>query len=159
MRSVKIVGLSGTGKTTLIHEVLERLPQAVPLGYSQLCAKHGPNMVDDAWRRELDKNHPLYLIDEHLEFGDGLLEERYREENTAGIVHLVVSPPLLIERRLLDKCRQRDAGLERIRQENALSEERARHLSAALGLPLLFLYDERLETSVETLIQFIQHAG
>jgi adenylate kinase len=155
MKSIKIVGISGSGKSSLIKQALSNRPKAIQLGYSLMANLHGRSAVDDAWRISLNERHELYLIDEHLEFGDGMLERRYAEENTTGLLFLDVSPHELVRRRSRDVERKRECDLESIVFETALSRDRAERLSRSLRLPLLILHDASVRDGLAALESLI----
>lgn len=155
MKSVKIIGISGSGKSSLIQQALSNHPKAVQLGYSLLANRHGRDSVDDAWRDSLSERRELYLMDEHLEFGDGMLERRYAEENTTSLLFLNVSPHELLRRRRSDSERKRGHDLESIAHETALSRDRAERLSRRLRLPLLVLHDASVRDGIAALESLI----
>lgn len=159
MKSIKIVGISGAGKSTLIQAAQRRYPLAHHLGFSTLLSRFGEKGVDGAWQAALEKQHPLYLIDEHLEFGDDDLEGRYRAEKTAGIIFLSVSPGLLLARRRGDPTRRRDLDELQIVAETTLAETRAKSLAERLRIPMLILHDSGPGPALSALDRLIQTAG
>jgi molybdopterin-guanine dinucleotide biosynthesis protein len=61
MKNVKIIGISESGKSSLIRQALSNRPKATQLGYSLLAKRHGHGAVDDAWKAALNERHELYL--------------------------------------------------------------------------------------------------
>lgn len=158
MRSIKIAGISGVGKTTLIWAYAERHPATRTLSYGQFVAEHGETAASK-WLECCDRLDGLVFMDEHLEFGHGDFGESYRRENTIGIVLLHAPMELLLGRRRRDESRTRDGSADKAATEYALSECRARKLSADLSIPLLRLEHLDLGVSLEKLERFVAGAG
>src|SRR3990172_9475826 len=131
MRSIKVIGVSGSGKTTVIKEILRRHPEAVHLGYSEYRARYGAG-AEAAWEAALAAGHPLYLFDEHLEFGNGDVAADFHRERTVGMVFLELSAEELLRRRLGDVIRQRDTDLVRAMSEQATAWQRAEDIARTL---------------------------
>ena len=155
MHTLKIVGISGVGKTTLISEVIKHWPCISCLSYGAYLKLYGPDDVDSFYRKFLSVQQGLVLMDEHLEIGDTDLIDSYREENTCGIFFLEVSPQNLIMRRIQDKNRERDIDAQKIITDQLKSRERALRLADTLKIPIHTVMDATLEESIGALEKFI----
>lgn len=158
MRSIKIAGISGIGKTTLIRAFSAKHPETQALSYGEFVAAHDVGAVQ-AWRDRCEKLDGLVLMDEHLEFGDGDFDDSYRRENTVGIVLLAAPLEVLLERRRRDAARNRADDAAAAVRDHVLSEDRAFRLARRLSIPLLSLEHLNLDVSLDSLERFVAGAG
>ncbi|KKQ94910.1 MAG: hypothetical protein UT66_C0004G0043 [candidate division CPR2 bacterium GW2011_GWC1_39_9] len=153
MKTLKVLGISGSGKTTLIKETISRNQGVLHLSYSALLKEYG-NKADKYWWHFLSKNDSLILIDEHLEFNlmDAIRIEKYRKENTCGLLMLHVEPEEILFRRFNDLTRlDRAKNIEEIILHQEILYKRAREMADALEIPLRILKNATVEESIMAL--------
>lgn len=155
VKSIKVVGLSGAGKTTLIASILKYESTISCLSYGEYLKKYGYEGVSAACEKFLSEQEGLVLMDEHLEIGDEDLARSYLEENTCGIFFLEVSYQNLIQRRINDKSRERDISIEKITSDHIKAKRRALHLADLLNIPIRIVVDTTIEENIKALESFI----
>lgn len=158
MQSIKIAGISGVGKSTLMHAVAAKARDVRTHCYSDYLRKFGRE-ADMVAARDLASFGGTSLMDEHLEIGTCDLTDTYVRENTRGIVLLDVDVPTLLQRRQHDLERTRDGDLEIAQRQQRFSIERAYRLASRCQVPLLHLRNADLVRSSEALDNFIRRAG
>lgn len=157
MKSIKIVGLSGVGKTTLIRAVQQQRSGITHVGYSDLLARYGVD-ANVAWEVRFLTATGIVLVDDHLEYGIVGLAEKYQREHTAGILVLDCSFEQLLARRLGDRSRLRSSCTKLAAREQRLSANRAEQLADALAIPMLHLQSASLHESFTALDSLITAA-
>ncbi len=155
MQTVKIVGVSGVGKTTLIKKVVSMMPEIGHMSFGQYLEQYGDE-ANKKWSEDLaSSNGKLVLIDEHLEIGENDLSDTYKEENTAVICFLEESVEEIIKRRRQDKNRQRCLDESVVENEQLKSKRRAVDLARRLSVPFILIKDSPAERSSEILTNVI----
>lgn len=155
MQTLRIVGISGVGKTTLIKHVIKRNPTLIHASYGEYFKKYKEG-ANYKLREFIFSSEGLILLDEHLEIGNDDLTDSYREEKTVGIFFLEVSTDMLISRRLADFKRRRSIDKNRIIYEQAKAKKRALFLARTLHIPLEIILDLSIEKSIFRLESFIK---
>ncbi|MBI2099228.1 hypothetical protein HYT45_02300 [Candidatus Uhrbacteria bacterium] len=157
MQTIKIVGISGIGKTTLIEKVISLMPEIRHMSFGQYLDQYGDE-ANIKWSEDLTPlNDKLVLIDEHLEIGTNDLFDIYKEEDTVAICFLEESAEEIIKRRRQDKNRQRCLDESVVMDEQLKSKRRAIDLARRLSAPFILIKDSSLEKSVEVLINIINN--
>lgn len=175
MRTVKVVGVSGVGKSTLVTE-LKRIDCNLKSvnygdflqktsGFSRnqlyLCRTEHYKLANRGFKKLLNKYKKkdcLVLVDEHLEIDNWQnLTEVYRRENTVGIVFLDVPPDEVLNRRRKDGERHRhQQALEEIQADQRIIKYKMEFLAKELDIPLLTIKTTSLKQSAKCVIYFIQ---
>ena len=153
-KTLKVVGISGTGKSTLINAIRKKLFDLSHVSYSKYLEKYGCE-ANNQLKKSLLLHEGLVLMDEHLEFDEEDIRMVYREENTCGIFFLEVSPWKLINMRKRDYTRIRDINREKIVFEQKKVKEKALFLSISLDIPMLIVKDGDIDKNVFLLKQFV----
>ena len=156
--TVKIAGVSGTGKTTVMEALQQRLPQHQTVIYSQLLKKHNwDQALADIKLSEIIHSGGLVLMDDHLEFDNPNKTQNYLRENTRGLVLLDVPLRDLLMRITLDPCKSRDVDIHEISQNLIISREKAVRLSQETKTPLLVIpnLDGEVERSIAVITAFV----
>lgn len=155
IQTIKIVGISGAGKTTLIKSIREENPTLLHVSFGELYREFGESEADVRYKDLLRQTRGLILIDEHLEFSDYDRTDNYRAENTVAIFFLEVSPDEILRRRIEDHTRNRLPNKNVIVTEQVLAKDRALSLAKALNIPIAVMLDATIEESVYYLGKFI----
>ena len=153
--SVKIVGVSGIGKTSLIKKALVNLDNASHICFSEYLNKFG-YLAQEKMSIALDNASGLVLMDEHLEIGDDDLFELYKKENTAGIFIIEADPQDVLKRRSKDKTRIRCQDGKKIEKEQNFSRIRATKIAMHLSIPILIVRGGSLNENLSMLISFLR---
>lgn len=154
MKSIKIVGLSGVGKSTLIHAAQQARADITHIGFSDMRTRFGA-VADKAWDACFRAASGVVLVDDHLEYGQGGLADKYRRENTSGILMLDCPLEILLSRRSADQTRRRDTTIALAEHERWLLHHRAEELANELRIPLLRLQGTCLQESFSALDSLI----
>ncbi len=157
--TIKIAGVSGTGKTTVMNGLKSRLGQHQTVIYSQLLKQFNADqsLADIKLATILHQANSLVLMDDHLEFDNPNKTRDYLRENTRGIVLLDVPLRDLIERISLDTNRGREMNQQIISQNLSISREKAIRLSHEVKTPLLVIpnLEGEIERSIAVISAFI----
>lgn len=159
MQTIKIVGVSGVGKTTLIEKIISAIPAGIGhMSFGQYLASYGDE-ADKKWAQDLTSfNGKTVLIDEHLEIGENDLFDAYKRENTVAICFLEDTVGEIIKRRQQDQNRQRSSDEATIANEQLKSKKRAVDLARRLMIPFILIKDSIIDQSVEVVINVINKA-
>jgi len=158
VKTLKVVGISGVGKTTLMALFVNKNPCCSALSYGEYLARY-EGEADKYWAIDLASARGLVVIGDHLEWGDKDFVAIYRAEETRGILLLTVTPHELVERRKRDTARNRSLDALGIIAEQALSEDRARHIARELSIPIRSLHDATTLESYAALTALAQEVG
>jgi adenylate kinase len=157
--TVKIAGISGTGKTTVMEGLRSKLAQHQTVIYSALLKQHGGDqaLADIKLSEILSSAGGLVLMDDHLEFDNPNKTQKYLAENTRGLVLLDVPLRDLLKRIVLDPSRSRDADPQIISQYLNISREKAVKLSQETKVPLLVIpnLEGEIERSIAVIAAFV----
>lgn len=153
--TVKVVGVSGSGKSTLVKKVIARNQTCCAMSYGLFLKKYGAD-ADKRWREELDKADRLVIIDDHLEWGERDFISLYREEKTAAILMLFLSPEKLAFQISTDTSRRRAIDMKTLLKEQDIVHERARYITKALRIPLHVLRDATIEEACAMLERVVK---
>lgn len=136
--TVKIAGVSGTGKTTIMTRLGKTLG-CTAITYSNLLKKYGGDqeLADYELAKILAATKGLALMDEHLEFHNPNKARNYRRENTRGLILLDSPLDMLIERIEKDIGKTRKVDKVKLSADLRLSRITAMKLSRELRIPLL----------------------
>lgn len=156
--TVKIAGVSGTGKTTVMDGLRSRLDCQIII-YSQLLKQFGGDqcLTDVRLGEMLDQAGGLVLMDDHLEFDNPNKTQNYHRENTRGIVLLDVPLRDLLKRVSLDTGKYRDVSSQVTSQNLSISREKAMRLSREVMVPLLVIpnLEGEIERSIAVISAFV----
>lgn len=159
--TIKIAGVSGTGKTTVMSGLSQYISEAFStIIYSELLVSCGNQEAADMCLAEtLEASTGLVLMDDHLEFDNPNKTQNYLRENTRGIVLLDVPLRDLIERIRSDESRKRNVEPRRVARSLRVSREKAIRLSRDTKIPLLVIPNlaGELTRSVSLIAAFINH--
>lgn len=139
--TIKIAGVSGTGKTTVM-EGLKNSPEVSceVIIYSQLLNECGDqDLADLRLASKLANFTGLVLMDDHLEFDNPNKTRNYLRENTRGLVLLDVPLRDLVVRIDNDKIRPRDTDPARLSHHLQVSRSKAVQLAHETKAPLLVI--------------------
>ena len=153
--SVKIVGVSGIGKTSLIKKVLANMDNVSHICFSEYLNKFG-YLAQEKMSLTLDNANGIVLMDEHLEIGDDDLFELYKKENTIGIFIIEADPQDILKRRIKDKTRIRCQDDKKIEKEQNFSRIRATKIALHLSIPLVIARGGSLNENLSMLISFLK---
>lgn len=157
--TVKIAGVSGTGKTTVMEGLKLNLTQHQTVIYSRLLKQYGGDqaLADIKLSEILSKGSDLVLMDDHLEFDNPNKTQNYLRENTRGLVLLDVPLRDLLKRIELDPNRSRDIDPQIISQNLNVSREKAVKLSQETKTPLLVIpnLEGEIKRSIAVISAFI----
>ncbi len=157
--TVKVAGVSGTGKTTVMDGLKHRLGNHQTVIYSRLLKQYGgdQDLADIHLANILREAGSLVLMDDHLEFDNPNKTQNYLRENTRGIVLLDVPLRDLLKRIELDQNRQREIDQQLISQNLNVSREKAVRLSQETKTPLLVIpnLEGEIERSIVVIAAFI----
>ncbi|MGC9049215.1 MAG: AAA family ATPase [Patescibacteria group bacterium] len=175
LKTIKIVGVPGVGKSTLIAKLLKINPKFKSANYADflqrasdltrdqlyLSAPANYRLADKLFKKFLKRykrRNILILIDEHLEIGDWQkLTRAYREENTIGIIFLIADPREILNRRGKDKTRYRPIqSLQEIKQSQQKIKHTVEQLAQKLKIPLFVLENKNLKETVRFALCFIR---
>ncbi|MBI2049068.1 MAG: hypothetical protein HYT29_01350 [Parcubacteria group bacterium] len=158
MKTLKVVGISGVGKTTLLALFIRKNPDCSALSYGEYLARYGDE-ADKHWNADLVLTQGLAVIGDHLEWGDTDFVATYKAEKTCGILLLTVTPHKLLERRKRDATRKRSLDMNAIIVEQSLTKRRARYVADELSIPLRSLHDTTMRESYRALRALVQEVG
>ncbi len=158
MKTIKIVGISGVGKTTLIEMFIAENPACSTMNYGDYLVRYGDS-ADKRWASNLMLAQGLVLIADHLEFGDRDFAALYRAEETRGILLLTVTPEELLKRRKQDLTKKRSQEMSGVTAEQMKAEKRARGIAQELCIPLRSLRDATLLDSYRALRELVRNVG
>ena len=154
MQTLRIVGISGVGKTTLIENIMKKNPTLIHASYGEYFKKYGER-ANSKLREFLFRSSGLILLDEHLEIGDDDLSDAYKEEKTIGMFFLEVSPDMLICRRHSDHKRNRPLDRNEIINEQLKAKKRAKLLAKNLKIPMCAVLNGSVKRNTYLLKLFI----
>ena len=138
--TVKIAGVSGSGKTTILRHLKTSVSWCNIITYSDLLIQFRIKELADAeLSRILENSTGLIVMDEHLEFVNPNRTLNYRRENTRGLVYLDLSLPCLLNRISSDPGRKGVIDRTTLQRQLAVSRRSALRLSRKLSIPLLLL--------------------
>lgn len=139
--TIKIAGVSGTGKTTVMEGLRTSLEGSCEIIiYSQLLKEFGTQELANMMLAEkLAASHGLVLMDDHLEFDNPNKSRNYLRERTRGLVLLDVPLPDLVHRINGDKKRARDVNPGLISHNLQVSRSKAIQLAHETKTPLLVI--------------------
>lgn len=174
MESIKVVGVSGGGKSTLISE-LKKICGFKSVNYGDFLAEASGffrnrlhacepqhHCIAQARLKEFlkqyEKENCLILFDEHLEINIHQdLSNVYREENTIGIIFLDIKTEEILSRQKNDKERHRNPkNLLAIEEERKIIKYKVEKLAKQLHISVLTIKTLDLEKSVNCAVYFIQ---
>lgn len=156
IKTLRIIGVSGVGKTTLIESLIKKYPELVHASYGDFFRKYGSGLANIKLREFMFSKEGLVLLDEHLEFGDEDLSKAYFEEKTVGLFLMEVTPDELLMRRKSDLKRERSLNKDEIILEQIKSRDRSVCLAKKLNLPLELVLNGKLEENLFLLELFIR---
>ena len=163
MTVTAFVGISGAGKTYLLTKICA-MSQAVSVSASQLIrdarnANHDANQGSEIARlantedmqtvlvaamREFRSEHSgIVVLDAHVVIDkdtrlDRIAPEVFNDLGVSRIVHLVVEPELIAERRGRDMGRSRPVrSLSELEIQQNISRDHARHVAKTIGVDYL----------------------
>lgn len=155
MYTIKIIGISGVGKTTLAKLFLHKRPDIARMSFGEFLYEYeNDESAREEWGKFLSRQENLVLIEEHLEIGEDNLADIYMRENTKAIFLIEPSLKTVIRRRERD-IRQRPNDQQQIVADMQKSRRRAVILARKLNVPLIIAKDEEIEKSIERLSQII----
>lgn len=174
MKTIKIIGVAGVGKSTLIAglqganqnfkninygDFLEKVCQR-PRHQWHLCHRKDCRAANKLFKNFLKKHERedcLILIDEHLEIKNWAnLALAYKDEKTSGIIFLKLEPQEIALRRQKDQTRyRRQQSLRKIQTEQKLIEQTAVKIAKKLAIPILTLENPYLEHNIRSALIFI----
>jgi adenylate kinase len=154
-RSIKIVGISGAGKTTLIKRFLEKNTGYDSMSFGDFLARHR-NQADAEWEKCLLQSTSVILIDDHLEWGERDFISLYKAEGTMAILLIWVTPQRLMERRQRDATRIRSTEVDLIEREQLITQNRARLIASTLNISLRETIDATIEENIAALNALIE---
>lgn len=138
--TVKIAGVSGTGKTTVMEGLKSSDVDCEIIIYSQLLNECGDQELADLMLADkLASFNGLVLMDDHLEFDNPNKTRNYLRENTRGLVLLDVSLRDLVTRINGDKSRNRSSEPRRLAHNLKVSRSKAVQLAHETKTPLLVI--------------------
>jgi adenylate kinase len=154
--TVKVVGVSGIGKTTLIREYRSAFPDVQIMSYGDYVRRYGRS-CDLHWKRDVSCMKGFVLMDEHLEFpfADDIADA-YRNEGTQGIFVLYANPQEILRRRSEDGSRTRSLDIDSIHMDQERSTRRARIVSKRLGIPLRISRSHDFRESYQCFVEFLE---
>jgi len=152
--TIKVVGISGVGKTTVINGVIKQLPEIRHICFSEYLKKYG-HLAETHMMAFLRKCDGLVLMDEHMEIGEDDLSGTYKEENTIGIFVIEATSQDILKRRKSDQTRVRCDDIEKIVIEQNNARKRAVTLSVSNVIPILFTKSGSVDENIELLNLFI----
>jgi len=157
--TVKIAGVSGTGKTTVMNALKAdtRFVCDVII-YSHLLNECGDkDLADLKLANLLRGSNGLVLMDDHLEFDNPNKTVNYERENTRGLVLLDVPLGDLLARIACDQAKKREIDPTQISRNLQLSRKKAVHLSHETKTPLLVIPNLAgdLERSIAVISAFV----
>ncbi len=154
-RAVKIVGVSGVGKTTLIRMFLRNFENTQHICFSEFLEKF-KNFASQELLSSLSELSGLVLMDEHLEIGGDDLFNEYRDENVVGLFVLEAAPLQILARREKDITRSRGTNIRQIEVEQRYSTSRSFILASQLEIPVLVAKDKTPEGNMLHLVEFVK---
>jgi len=158
--TVKIAGVSGTGKTTVMEGLRSNSTCSDVVVYSQLLKQFGGDqaLADIQLAKILSQAEGLVLMDDHLEFDNPNKTMNYERENTRGIVLLDVPLRDLLKRISLDTKRSgREIDQQVISQHLVSSRVKALKLSQETKTPLLLIpnLEGEIGRSIKVITAFV----
>lgn len=157
--TIKIAGVSGTGKTTVMEGLQQRLTPHQTVIYSHLLKQCGGDqeLADIKLSQVLTEATGLVLMDDHLEFDNPNKTQNYLRENTRGLVLLDVPLRDLLRRIRLDPSKSRDGDPQVVSQNLNISREKAVKLSQETKAPLLVIpnLEGEIDRSIAVISAFV----
>lgn len=143
MYTIKIVGISGVGKTTLVKLFLHKRPDIARMSFGEFLYEYkDEESARGEWEKFLSRQEKLVLIEEHLEIGEDDLADVYTKENTKAIFLIEPSLETVVRRRERD-IRQRSNDQQQIVTDMQKSRRRAVILARKLNIPLVIAKKRR----------------
>lgn len=175
MKTIKIVGAAGSGKTTLIAEIKKVNNEIKSISYGDLLQKisrlsrvqlhlsrpkdhQAADVLFREFLSECKNKDSLILIDDHIEIKTQLnLYQIYQKENTIGIIFLKPASNEILNRRHANKIKHYHyQTLKQIEQDQRMTEQIAADLAKKLSIPFLVLESHALEQITCLALRFIQ---
>lgn len=147
--TIKIIGASGSGKSSLINALQESDSRFVGVNFSSYIEKFGKNTEKELASFLASLKNEIVFMDEHLEIGQDDFRPLYRQENTIGLIYLDLSVNEILNRRHKDKNRVRYGDRSVISKDIFSIESRLSLILRSLNLPSLFLQEMSLDFSVQ----------
>jgi adenylate kinase len=163
MKVIGIFGVSGVGKTTVIHSLLEEEPSWIRISAGSLIAEHRPSAARDSLRRltteQILSNQeavvcglaertkrldaPIAFLDGHLliDTNSSAFEVSYdivRRLQLDAVAFLYDLPHVIAKRRFFDRKRDRARrSVDYIAAEQARSRVLAESYASGLNIPII----------------------
>jgi len=157
-QTIKVVGVSGCGKTTLIREFIKKYPQYSHMSFGEFIGLYGTR-ADKEWDRQLKQYLGIVLIDDHLEWGDRNFVSLYRSEHTLAILLITADINEIISRRRNDRNKVRDLMPHTIENEQRLSIERSYSIAYSLNIPIYKLHTTSINEAIMGLEALLLRVG
>lgn len=157
-RTIKIVGVSGCGKTTLIQEFTKKNSQCSYMSFGEFMSLYGA-LANEEWNRQLKQRFGTVFIDDHLEWGDRDFVSLYRSENTLAILLITADINEIVSRRRNDRNRSRELMSSTIEREQRVSAERACSIAYSLGIPIREVHNASVNEAVVALEVLLSLVG
>lgn len=149
MKTIKIIGVSGSGKSSLMSALKESDSRFVGVNFSEYIKRFGKNAEKELSLFLASLTDEIVFMDEHMEIGEDDLRPLYKQENTIGLIYLDLSVNEILNRRYKDKSRARHCDRGEIFRDVFSTENRLSLVLKSLNLPTLFLRGMSLDFSVQ----------